>query len=142
MEGLRSLFISDFTKESKRLEFLFHYDKAMRFLPRPRTIYDIETSFGTVRVYYYASKGNEEKVPLILLHGHYASTIMWQPNLLPLSERVPVYSLDLLGEPGRSRLTKPLWREKDQALWLKEVLAKLEISTPSSWGPPWAGFMR
>lgn len=49
------------------MEFLVHYDKAMRFLPRARTIYDVETTFGMVRVYYYASKGSEEKVNVIKL---------------------------------------------------------------------------
>lgn len=66
MEGIRSLLISDFTKKSRRMEFLVHYDKAMRFLPRARTIYDVDTTFGMVRVYYYASKGSKGKVPLIL----------------------------------------------------------------------------
>ncbi|HCD3338029.1 TPA: alpha/beta hydrolase [Staphylococcus aureus] len=140
MEGIRSLLISDFTKKSQRMEFLVHYNKAMRFLPRARTIYDVETTFGMVRVYYYASKGSEGKVPLILLHGHYASTIMWQPNLLPLSERAPVYSVDLLGEPGRSRLKKPLWKEKDHAAWLKEVMVKLEISSAILLGSSMGGY--
>lgn len=140
MEGIRSLFKSGFTKESRRMEFLVHYDKAMRFLPRARTIYDVETTFGTVRIYYYASRGSEEKVPLILLHGHYASTIMWQPNLLPLSERTPVYSVDLLGEPGRSRLSRPLWKDKDHAAWLKEVMGKLEISSAILMGSSMGGY--
>lgn len=140
MEDLQSFFISDFTKKSRRMEFLHHYDKAMRLLPKPRTIYDVETSFGTVRVYYYASKGSEGKIPLLLLHGHYASSIMWQPNLLPLSERVPVYSLDLLGEPGRSMLHKPLWKAKDQALWLKEVMEKLGIASAIFMGSSMGGY--
>lgn len=140
MEGIQSLFISGFTKESRRMEFLIYYDKAMRLLPKPRTIYDVETSFGTVRVYYYATKESEENVPMVLLHGHYASTIMWQPNLLPLSERVPVYSVDLLGEPGRSRLTRPLWRDTDQAGWLKELLEKLKIPKAIFMGSSMGGY--
>lgn len=140
MKRCESIFISDFDKESHRKEFLVHYDRAMRFLPRPRTIYDIKTSYGTVRVYYYVEKGKEEEVPMVLLHGHYASTIMWQPNLLPWSERAPVYSLDLLGEPGRSRQIKALWKEKDQAIWIAEVFEKLDIKTAVLAGSSMGGF--
>ncbi len=98
------------------------YDRAMADLPRPAQTWDVETRFGTVRVYRF---GAGDGVPLLLLPGRTASTPMWSSNLAGLAAHRPVYALDLLGEPGLSVQTRPLTSAADQAGWLADVLARL-----------------
>jgi pimeloyl-ACP methyl ester carboxylesterase len=52
---------------------------------------------------------------------------MYRTNLPSLLARRTVYALDLLGEPGMSVQTTPITSADDQARWLDEVLAGLEL---------------
>ena len=124
---LQKPLISGFSLPVHEKAFRKAYEETFAYLPRPQTIYDIATSFGDVRVYLFVKKGLETKPPLVLLHGHYASSIMWQPNLYTFMEEGPVYAVDLLGEPGKSIQRKPILKEAHRALWLLEVLQKLQL---------------
>ena len=59
---------------------------------------DVSTSFGVVRVYHFAGPPGDREVPVVLLHGHFASSLMWQLNLKKLLEKYPVYTLDFPGK--------------------------------------------
>ncbi len=61
------------------------------------------------------------------LPGRGASTPMWVPNLEGLREERPVYTIDLLGEPGMSVQTKMIENQKQQAEWLNEVIEGLGL---------------
>ncbi len=89
--------ISGFSLPVNEKAFRKAYEETFAYLPRPQTIYDINTSFGEVRVYLFVKEGLKTKPPLVLLHGHYASSIMWQPNLYAFMEEGPVYAEDLVG---------------------------------------------
>ncbi|MGW4410811.1 alpha/beta fold hydrolase [Nonomuraea sp. NPDC004702] len=89
------------------------YDQAMARLPEPAETHDVTTGFGTVRVYRFGSG-----VPLLLLPGRTASTPMWEPNLADLIAHRPVYTVDLLGEPGLSVQTRAFKSSADQVDWL------------------------
>lgn len=52
---------------------------------------------------------------------------MWVPNLEGLRENRPVYTIDLLGEPGMSVQTKVIENQKQQAEWLHEVIEGLGL---------------
>lgn len=119
--------ISGFSLPVYEKAFRKAYEETFAYLPRPQTIYDINTSFGEVRVYLFVKEGLKTKPPLVLLHGHYASSIMWQPNLYAFMEEGPVYAVDLLGEPGKSIQRKPILKEAHRALWLLGVLQKLQL---------------
>ena len=88
---------------------------------------DIETAYGTVRVYYFTKEANRPQAPLLLLPGRSASTPMWEANLVCLLEERPVYTVDLLGEPGMSRQTAPIKTKEDQAKWLNQVITELGL---------------
>ncbi len=92
--------VGSFTSPGAKAEFQEAYDLAMRALPVPDKMTDLETSYGTVRVYYFATAETSSKEPLLLLPGRSASTPMWESNLAGLMQGRPVYSIDLLGEPG------------------------------------------
>ncbi|UNK17190.1 alpha/beta hydrolase [Paenibacillus sp. N3/727] len=115
--------------ETGKAEFEAAYGDAMKFLPLPLETKDIETAFGRVRIYLFTREEHKGKEPLLLLPGRSSSTPMWEPNLRGLMKERPVYTLDLLGEPGMSCQTKLIRNAEDQASWLSEVLAELDVET-------------
>lgn len=116
-----------FISAKHQAEFQSAYDEAMALLPRPALTQDVETEFGTVRVYKFTYEVNREKEPLLLLPGRSSSTPMWEPNLRGLMSERPVYALDLLGEAGMSQQTKRIANQKEQARWLHEVITRLKL---------------
>lgn len=113
-------FVSDAAFE----HFLDAYRVGMATLP-PFELFDVPTTFGTVRAYRFA--GPDTGAPAILLPGRNASTPMYRTNIEPLLKHRTVYGLDLLGEAGLSVQHKPVRDAPDQAQWLDETLAGLEL---------------
>jgi pimeloyl-ACP methyl ester carboxylesterase len=116
-----------FVSEEGEAEFKAAYNEAMELLPKPNDIEDIPTKYGTVRVYYFTKGENINKEAIVLLHGRSASTPMWEANLKGLMEERPVYSVDLLGEPGMSIQTRKIDNHQNQAEWLNQVLQELKL---------------
>lgn len=104
--------------------FLGTYRAGMATLP-PFELFNVPTSFGTVRAYRFA--GPDGGAPVVLLPGRNASTPMYRTNLGPLLEHRTVYGIDLLGEAGMSVQNKPIRDGADQAQWLDEALAGLGL---------------
>jgi pimeloyl-ACP methyl ester carboxylesterase len=100
------------------------YDAAMRDLPSPTEVRDIDTEYGAVRVYRFAGTANGPD-PLVLLPGTSSGTPVWADNLTSLTAITDVYAIDLLGEPGMSVQTRPIRSDEDKAAWLDQTLAAL-----------------
>lgn len=132
--------VSRFKDEKARKDFVKAYREVFASFPEPRTIYDVKTSFGIVRVYYYENERTRMKVPLLLLHGRYTSSLMWKDNLPALISKYPVYMIDIIGEPGLSIQTRPFVRSWDQAVWLEEMLVKLKLEKISLVGASMGGW--
>lgn len=105
--------------------FLAAYRHGMSQLP-PFELFDVATSFGTVRAYRFAGAGQGE--PVVLLPGRNASTPMYQTNLASLLPYRTVYTIDLLGEAGLSVQSAAITGPQDQAQWLDEALAGLGLA--------------
>ncbi|MBU5218028.1 alpha/beta hydrolase [Bacillus albus] len=119
--------IGHFISEKGKEDFQIAYDESMALLPAPKDMKDIETTYGTIRTYYFTKEENKHKEPILLLPGRGASTPMWVPNLEGLREKRPVYTIDLLGEPGMSVQTKVIENQKQQAEWLNGVIEGLGL---------------
>ena len=87
--------------------FLAAYDRAFEDLPDPAETLDIRTDYGVVRVYRFAGTGTSTH-PLLLLPGRSSATPVWAANLPGLLTIGDVYTVDLLGEPGRSIQERPI----------------------------------
>jgi hypothetical protein len=59
--------------------------------------------------------------PIVLLHGRNATMAMWAPNVAALATAHPVYTVDTLGEAGRSVQTLPIRSGADHAVWLEDT---------------------
>lgn len=121
--------LGGFTTEEGESEFIEAYDSAMEALPKPTEEFWVETDFGKVKVYKFLEEGTESKTPLLLLPGKSAPTPMWEPNLKDLMKDRPIYTIDLLGEPGLSVQTKSIVTATDQAVWLNNVIEQLPEET-------------
>ncbi|KZF06028.1 alpha/beta fold hydrolase, partial [Rhodococcus sp. EPR-147] len=104
--------------------FLAAYDRAFEDLPNPAETLDIRTDYGVVRVYRFEGTGTSTH-PLLLLPGRSSATPVWAANLPGLLTIGDVYTVDLLGEPGRSIQERPISSDEDQAAWLDQTLEAL-----------------
>ena len=107
-----------------RTDFMAAYDKAMADMPRAAETIDARTDFGFVRVYRYEGASDRAE-PLVLLPGRASASPVWADGLPHLLEIGDVYTIDLLGEPGKSVQEAPITSDADQAAWLDQVLAQL-----------------
>ena len=113
--------VGHFRDEQARARFVEVYNAC---LPTPAAPFDVSTSLGSVRVYRYDGPPG---TPVVLLPGRNASTPMWRTNLPGLLARRTVYSIDQLGEPGLSVQRGLITGAADQARWLDETLAGLDL---------------
>lgn len=104
------------------------YLRAIDILPKPKSIFDIETSFGTVRVYEWSTEVTKRKTPVLLLPGRSSGTPMWFENLPDFLNERTVYSLDALGDCGMSIQKATLKNSEDQADWINQTLKKLNLN--------------
>lgn len=105
--------------------YLAAYRAAMSELPSPSAVFDVPTGFGSVRVYRFDGAGSGP--PVLLLPGRSASTPMWADNVAGILARRTVYSVDRLGEAGLSVQDGPITSAADQARWLDDTLAGLNL---------------
>jgi hypothetical protein len=106
--------IGHFTSAAAQDRFLAAYDKAMRMMPPPDQTLDLRTPFGVVRVYRFNSGASARRVPIMLLPGRASASPIWADNLPTLLRQAPIYTVDLLGEPGMSIQSRPITSAADQ----------------------------
>lgn len=97
--------MSGFTSPDHQRRYLRAYDEAMALCPEPAGQFDVDTRYGTTRIYRFGPEGAGP--PIVLLPGLLATAAgCWQ--VLPtLSQRHAVYVVDTLGEGGAS-VQRPL----------------------------------
>ncbi|MEU1983921.1 alpha/beta hydrolase [Nocardia sp. NPDC019395] len=116
--------IGHFRSAEGRARFTAAYRDGMAALPAPDETRTLTTSYGRTTAYRFGPPAAE---PLLLLSGRQASTPMWRVNLAGLTAERTVWSMDSLGEPGASAQTALVTGPEDQASWLDEAIAQLEV---------------
>jgi pimeloyl-ACP methyl ester carboxylesterase len=117
--------ISAFRSAESQLHYFAAYDAAMRLWPVPFESFDVTTCYGRTHIHTCGSKDASQ---LMLLHGGYASSTMWFPNIADLSARFRVLAVDTIGELGKSFPTQRNATNQDCAAWLESIF--LEIYQP------------
>lgn len=130
--------IGHFTSAQGHAKFLAAYDRAMQLWPSPRRELDVETSYGTVHVHRY---GPETGEPIVLLHGHAGHASNWYPQIAALGENHPVYAIDTLDDPGRSVQRAVAAGCEENAAWLDETLAGLDLERVHLVGLSYGGWL-
>ncbi|WIV55222.1 alpha/beta fold hydrolase [Amycolatopsis nalaikhensis] len=96
----------------------------MSLCPEPAEVLDVGTAHGTTRVYRF---GEGDAPPLVLLPGLGATSACYADLLPALAATGPVYTVDTLGEPGRSVQRARLTTHADRARCLDDVLGELGL---------------
>ena len=60
---------------------------------------EIPTRFGMTHV---VTSGPKDAPPLVLLHGMSMTLTMWSANVADFSKEYRVYTVDVMGQPGKS----------------------------------------
>ena len=119
--------IGRFRTPEGRLAYVQAYEAAFAALPRPSETHDVSTSFGTVRAYAWVNESPIDDVPVVLVPGRASGVPMWGENLHDFAEHRTVYAFDAIGDSGLSEQTRPLHDMDDNALWVEEALAALDL---------------
>jgi pimeloyl-ACP methyl ester carboxylesterase len=98
--------------------------------------FDVETSFGSTHVSRFSGSG----VPLVLLHGAGATSLMWFPLLGHLVGR-SVYAIDVVGEPGLSVQRRAIGSSDDLTAWLDEVFDGISVDRAYLVGASYGGWI-
>ncbi|MEV6829989.1 alpha/beta hydrolase [Amycolatopsis sp. NPDC051102] len=113
--------IGKFKDARSEERYLAAYDRIAARWPVPVRDLDISSRYGPTRV--RASGG--EGPPIVLLPGAMGTSLSWYPHVADLAAQHRVYAVDTIGEPGRSRQTRPATTGDDCADWLADVLDAL-----------------
>lgn len=112
------------TIESQK-EYFEAYEEALKLIATPVEERYITTSFGDSHV---LCSGDKHNPPLVLLHASSCGSPIWYKNIPFLSKYFSVYAIDLIGESSKSILTRKMKTIRDNAMWLDETLAGLELN--------------
>jgi pimeloyl-ACP methyl ester carboxylesterase len=130
--------ISRFRNAGARARYLSAYDNALAAWPASPAQRDIETRYGTTHVH---SCGASAGTPIVLLHGVGASSPSWFANVAGLGQDHPVLAVDTITDAGRSIQTVPIRKPVDLALWLDDVLARLDVDRVHLVGLSYGGWL-
>ncbi|WP_051297947.1 alpha/beta fold hydrolase [Brevibacterium album] len=123
--------VGHWRSDEARQEYERLYEQAMTLMPEPDSQQDIQTDFGTVRVYVFAGpaspSGSSDRVPVVLLPGYGGPAVTWYASIADLAAERPVIAIDTLGMAGMSEQVEPIASADDQAQWLHEVITGLDI---------------
>ncbi len=85
--------------------------------------------------------GAQDAPPLVLLHGSHANAIAWIADAPLWSQHFRVLAVDMIGQPGLSAESRPLWHSGRYVRWLDEVLNALGIERVAMVGESLGGWL-
>ena len=116
--------IPPFRSAKGEAQYLAAHDASMGLWPVSCETIDVTTRYGRTHI---NACGPKDAFPVILLHGGYASSTMWFPNVADLGSKFRILAVDTIGEPGKSLPTRTYATKEDCASWLESLLTELGI---------------
>lgn len=127
-----------FKTEEGRQKILSVYDMVMSTWQVEYKDQYIDTSFGTTHL---IECGDPSKEQILLFHGSSSNSLMWLADMVELSQHFHVYSVDILGEAGKSDPVRLNLHNSDYSEWVKELLIKLNIQKTQLLGNSLGGWV-
>ena len=118
--------------------FLAAYDAAMKAWPVPYEELEVPSRFGMTHVIV---SGPKDAPPLVLLHGYWATSTMWSPNIADFAKSYRVYAVDVMGQPSKSIPNEPVRHAADYVTWLTATLDALQLGRVSLVGMSFGGWL-
>jgi pimeloyl-ACP methyl ester carboxylesterase len=100
------------------------YEAILAHWPVPCTRLNIPTRSGGT---FVIASGAASAPPLVQLHGSSTNSAMWAGAVAAYSRHYRVYSVDTLGEPGKSAPHRPALKSPAYAEWLEDIFDALAI---------------
>ena len=113
-----------FKSEKAKAKYLDYYDKRAEIWPVSSENKYIETSYGKT---YLRISGDENKPPLVLLHGDTESSLYWFRQIEEFSKHYRTYVIDHVYDNGRSIYYKDFEEPDDYIKYLDELFDSLEL---------------
>jgi pimeloyl-ACP methyl ester carboxylesterase len=117
-----------FKSEAGKGKILSFYDSVLKNWPVKYGTITIPTRHGNT---FIIESGNKNLQPLILLHGAASNATSWIGDVEKLSQYFRIYSVDIIGDPGKSDPNRPSYSGLGYAEWLYDVINGLEIKKVS-----------
>ena len=119
--------------------FISAYEAELARWPLPVTSMDVPGEFGTTRVQIC---GAPDGSPLVLLHGHGATSAVWFANIEELAQTHRIYAVDQLGDAGMSVAgDKPISQRDDYMSWLDGLLDHLDLRAAAFCGHSYGAWL-
>lgn len=107
-----------------REKIIAFYDSVLRTWPVKYETITVPTRHGNT---FIIASGDKNLHPLILLHGPASNATSWIGDIEILSQYFRVYSVDIIGDPGKSDPGRPSYQGLGYAEWQYDVVNGLEI---------------
>ena len=98
----------------------------------------IQTRYGET---YLIISGSKSNPPLILLHGSGGNAIAWSSDISEYSKDFRVYTIDIIGEAGKSAQNRPKLDSPAYSEWLEDIMNSLNISKANIIGVSLGGWI-
>lgn len=131
-------FLPHFRSSEGEAAYRAAYQRTLALWPAGSKSLEVQTSFGITHV---IQAGNQEKPPLLMLHGFGFSGTQWYPNAPALLEDFCIYAPDVPDQYGLSQLARPLQTPENYAAWLAELLDALGIARAPFIGHSYGGWL-
>jgi 2-hydroxy-6-oxonona-2,4-dienedioate hydrolase len=142
---------SIFRSEAARQGLVDRHDRVRASLPAPTTSRRIPTRFGETHVLVGGDASgsgsrppgpaDDERLPLVLLHGALATSALLLRELAPLMASFRVHAVDIVGQSALSADRRISVKNDDYGRWMVEVLDALELPHVGVVGVSWGGFV-
>lgn len=114
------------------------YREVLDRWPVPRTELRLDTRQGET---FVVACGPDSAPPVVVLHGSQANSAAGMLDAALWSQKLRVYAVDMLGEPGFSARVRPPLDSDAHALWLDDVLSGLGLSKAAFVGTSLGGWL-
>jgi pimeloyl-ACP methyl ester carboxylesterase/TM2 domain-containing membrane protein YozV len=113
-----------FRSAKAKEEYLKLYAQEAKIWPIASETRMVNTSWGQT---FVRISGPANGLPLVLLHGANATSLMWAPNIEDLSAGYRTYAPDNIYDLGLSVFTRRIKTPDDFANWLNELFDALQL---------------
>jgi pimeloyl-ACP methyl ester carboxylesterase len=122
----------------KQRQYIDLYNKNLKLWPVNYSEKYVKTKFGET---YVLTCGKQDAPPLILLHSMSSSSIQWYVNVSELSKHYRVYTIDRIGDLGKSIAKIHPANLDDLSEWLSEVMDSLSLKKVDMIGHSYGGWI-
>ena len=119
---------SIYKSEEGRKQIIDFYESVLLQWYQPSKQFLLETSYGDT---FIVENGEKNASVLLLLHGSGSNSAMWISDAKIFSEKYHVFTIDILGECGKSSENRPDFKTGSYSDWILEITEKLGLSKVS-----------